>query len=281
MVGMSERLPVRNRALSAELKRLREKAGLTTRKAASLYGMSPAGLNRSETGKRMATPEEVSGLLAIYGVKGEERRRLMDLARPEESSGWWETSRQARHLSALIDFEAAATSIIQYATLLVPGLLQTPAYARDIIGRGGYTPDEVDRLVAVRMKRQRILFRLLPPNYLVLLDEAVLRRPFGGGPTMAAQVRWLIDMAKRQRVSIHVVPFKHGGYDAAGCFSIYDFAKGSRVVYLENRGASAFLDHPEDTAPFPPDVAAMLDVALNSSDSVEFMAWMVADHERS
>ncbi|SDH89465.1 Helix-turn-helix domain-containing protein [Actinokineospora alba] len=276
---MNDRVPARARALAAELKVLRERSGLTTRAAAKRLGTSIASLNRSETGRRMASVADVSALLAIYGVTGPERKRIMAMAEEAATSGWWGQSRAAL-LDAFIHFEAQAESIITFSSTLVPGLVQTSDYARTVMRVGLLDEADAERRVRRRMERQKILFRPVRPTLRVFLDEAVLRRPFGGSQAMAAQIRWLIDLAKEPNCAIRVIPFRHGGYDLSACFTILEFRQLPRLVYLENKGASGFEDQPEDTEDYVEMVDQLRRIALDSPDSVDFMERIAADHDR-
>ncbi|MBC6449718.1 helix-turn-helix domain-containing protein [Actinokineospora sp. HBU206404] len=277
---MNDRVPARARALAAELKVLRERSGLTTRAAAKRLGTSIASLNRSETGRRMASVADVSALLAIYGVTGPERKRIMSLTENDEQSGWWGLGVRAHLLEALIHFESQAESFIHYSSILVPGFLQTADYARAVIGAGPFDAEEVERRVAHRLERQKVLFKPVRPRYRLILDEAVLRRPIGGSAAMATQIRWLIDMANQPNITIHVIPFRHGYYELSSSFSILEFPTLPSLVYVENGNASGFPDAPVDTDRYVETVGRLMRVALDSFDSVEFLARMAADHER-
>lgn len=265
--------------MAAELKVLRERSGLTTRAAAKRLGTSIASLNRSETGRRMASVADVSALLAIYGVTGPDRARIMSLAEKDETSGWWGVQMRANLLNALVHFESQAKSFVEYSSHFVCGLLQTADYARAVISTGPFDADEVERRVAHRIARQQVLFKAVRPSYRLILDEAVLRRPIGGSAVMAAQLRWLIDMAHQPNIAIHVIPFRHGFYELSACFSILEFPTLPRLVYVENGKASGFPE-PYDTDSYVEGVGRLMRVALDSADSVEFLARMAADHER-
>lgn len=279
---MSERLPARLRALASELTRLREQAGLTTRQAAARAGISIATVNRTENAKRIPSVADVATLLAIYGVVGAERKRILAMVEEVNAPGWMETSPRLTHLlKALTDFESEAASIVNFAPSIVPGLLQTPGYARAIMAASWLPESGQPALVAARMDRQKVLTKLSPPTYTAYLDEAVLRRPHGGTPVMAEQIRWLMDRAKLPNLCIRVIPFRHGGYHNPGHFSMLAFARTSSMVYVEHDGASGFLDQPEDIELFHNLAARLTKVALGSADSVNFLARMAADFERS
>src|SRR5689334_16790268 len=172
----------RARALAAELRNLRRAANLTTKQAAERIGISAASLNRTELSTRMPTVEEVALLLGVYGTGAVDRERVLEIARAANPSGWWETGGHAlpKQLPTLINFEAQATRITHFQPLYVPGLLQTHGYMRAVMQTGGIPDDDADARVAARAGRQTVLSRKRAPRYTAIMDEAVLRRPFGG-----------------------------------------------------------------------------------------------------
>ena len=128
----------RARGLAAELKELREKANLTTREAAGKMGVSAATISRIENAGRAVEPSEVFALLVVYGVTGDERVRIMELAKDAEWRGKWFDSGSEylgapKQLTALISFEAEAKAITVMNLLVLPGLLQTLDYARAML----------------------------------------------------------------------------------------------------------------------------------------------------
>jgi transcriptional regulator with XRE-family HTH domain len=279
---MSERLPARMRALASELTRLREQAGLTTRQAAIKLGTSIATLNRTENAKRIPALADVATMLAIYGVTGAERSRILTMVEEMSSSGWMETSPRFTHLlAALIDFESEATSIVNFGPSIVPGLLQTPGYARALTETGRLDKPKRDALISARMDRQKVLVKRVAPQYAAFLDEASLRRPYGGQEVMASQIRWLMDRAKLPNVEIRVIPFRHGGYRNPGYFSMLEFARAPKIVYVEHEGASGFLHQQDDISLFEHTTSGLMKVALGSTDTVNFLTKMLADYERS
>lgn len=107
----------------------------------------------------MASVADVSALLAIYGVTGRERKRIMSLVENDEQSGWWGLGMRAHLLEALIHFESQAESFIHYSSILIPGFLQTADYARAVIGAGLFDAEESERRVAHRLERQKVLVK--------------------------------------------------------------------------------------------------------------------------
>lgn len=272
----------RARALANELRDLRRAAGLTTKEAAEKVDVSPATLNRSELGLRTPPPEEVSSMLTAYGVKGVEKQRVLTLARAANPAGWWETGGNAlpKQLPTLITFEGEATKITNFEPLLVPGLLQTHAYMRAVMESGGIPDADADGRVAARAGRQTVLTRKRPPRYLVIIDEAVLRRPFGGRTVMAEQIRHIIAVAELPNATVQVIPFDRGGYPIYGPFLLLQFSKTGAIVHLEHKQASGFLDEPDDTAPFQALTDTLKAVALDPAATSEFLAAVAADYDK-
>lgn len=267
------------RALGTELAALRLRANLTTRQAATRIGISSATLNRIENAKRSASVADVSAMLAIYGVVGKERKRLLALVEKVTAPGWLEIDHRLTELvTALTTFEQQAASICHFAPANIPGLLQTRAYAEAIIGDA--RPDDMRKLLADRLERQKVLTKPGAPSYLAILDEAALRRPMGGSFVMAEQIHWLIDRAKLPNVEIRVIPFKYGGYSSPGDFLTLSFSEAPTLVYVEHSGASGFLDSPDGTHRLQGTAAKLARIALDSTDSVNFLTRMAADHER-
>lgn len=266
------------RALGSTLATLRGQAELTTRQAAARIGTSIATLNRIERAKRSATVAEVSAMLAIYGVVGPERKRIM--ANIEKlTAPWFEDDHQLRELlRPLADFESQASSIVNFSPANVPGLIQTPAYARAIIS--DVLTEHVEERVADRLARQQVLSKRAAPRYLAILDEAVLRRPVGGSHVIAQQIRSMIERAKQPHVDIRVIPFKYSQYASPGYFSVLGFTDAPTLVYVEHRGSSGFVDSPMGKRKLQDQAARLAKIALDSADSVKFLAMVAADHER-
>jgi transcriptional regulator with XRE-family HTH domain len=260
-------------ALATELRTLRRAANLTTREAAEKLHVSSATINRTELGLRMPTREEVGALMVAYDAPALARERVFDLARAANPNGWWEFGDHAipKQLPTLINFETQATQITEFQPLIVPGLLQTQAYMRAVMERGG-TPDAVaEPRVAARVGRQTVLTRKKPPHYLAIIDEAVFRRPFATPTMMRLQVEYIKAMTERPNVTVQVIPFNRGGYPIYGPFVLLQFAKARDIVHLEHKQASGFLDEPEDTAPYQRLTDTLKAVALSPAETSEFL----------
>jgi hypothetical protein len=255
---------------------------MNTREAAERIGISSATLNRAELGTRMPSPEEVSGLMVAYGVTGVAKERVLTLVRAANPAGWWETGGNAlpKQLPTLITFESQATSITHFQPLYVPGLLQTHAYMRAVMEMFGIPAVDAEARVAARAGRQTVLTRKNPPRYLAIMDEAALRRAFGGRAVMAEQIRRIIEVAEFPNVTVQVIPLERSGYPLFGPYVLLQLTKTLKVVHLEHKQASGFLDDPDDTAPYQPLTDTLKAVALGPADTSEFLATLAADYDK-
>jgi hypothetical protein len=150
-----------------------------------------------------------------------------------------------------VDLESAAAVIRIYEGQLVPGLLQTEEYTRAVIHGAQLdgSAEEVERRVALRMARQRLLEPAHAPRLWAVVDEAALRRPVGGPKVMQAQIEWLIEASRLPSVTVQILPFNAGAHPAmVGGFSILRFAGRELpdVVYLEHLSNAVYLDKRDD-----------------------------------
>jgi transcriptional regulator with XRE-family HTH domain len=170
----------------------RERAGLSRPELARQVNKSVSLIQAIELGQRVATPDVTTDLeqaLATEGALSRLRDEIGDGLGYQPYPAWFQ--------DWLIS-EREAKKLRWFEPMLVPGLLQTEAYARAIfLARFGMTADEVDENVAARLKRHEILARDQPTTLWVIVDEAVLRRPVGGPKVMREQVNHLIDVAQR------------------------------------------------------------------------------------
>jgi transcriptional regulator with XRE-family HTH domain len=269
------------RGLGAELADLRAQAGMTLREVADRLGWSAPTLCRIENGTRDTTTEEVAALLVIYKITGARNDRLVELARTIDQPGWWETSASGLpgQLTALCAFEAEATKITDVSMILVPGLLQTADYARAVMEATGVPDGSTESMVAVRLGRQAILSRRLPPALHVILDEAVLRRPMGGPAVMAAQIRYLIGQAARPNITVQVLrQAEHQGLD--GSYFLLEFSPPAKpFVHLEHLRSSLFLDEPDDVSAFQAVTATLAHTALDPASTRDVLARFARRYE--
>ena len=271
---MTTRTPTgRRRRLGAELRRLREAAGLTIDRVAEELECSPSKVSRIETGQVSATPRDVRDMLGLYRVDDARIEAMVQVAREARQRGWWQKFVDVPDgVPAYVGLETAATSIDVYMALLVPALLQTPDYARAVIAavRPDLPRSEIDRRVELRLRRQDLLGQERPPRMRVLLDDTVLRRPVGGPAVMAAQRRRLLADAGRPAVTIQVLEAgagAHAGMD--GPFTIFGFpAPAERdVVALDSAADALYLEDAEDVARYRRVFELLLPAARSPEDS--------------
>jgi hypothetical protein len=267
---------VRQRRLARELRRLREGAHLTIEQVANKLELSPSTVSRIETAQVGIRPRDVRELLDIYGVAGVQRDELLQIARERRQQPWWQEYRDLPNM-ALAGFEADATSISQFSALLVPGLLQTEAYAREVLTaiRLDARPGDIQRRMDLRLNRQALLTGETAPQYWVVLDEAVVRRPVGGPAVMGAQLEYLAQMAALPSVTLQVLPFSagaHAGMD--GEFTIFGYRapEDPDVVYIENTGGDAYIEDADVTRRYNRIFDHLRAAALDPAESVRTLA---------
>ncbi|MEU4829070.1 helix-turn-helix transcriptional regulator [Streptosporangium sp. NPDC023615] len=269
---------LRGRQLAARLRALREKAGLTVKEAAEGIECSPAKIQRIENAQRGAIPREVRDLCLLYGVREQDEiDTLMEMAREAKQAGIHLDIGSAsveKILRTYVGLEAAASSIWEFQTALVPGLLQTEEYARTLTGGmlPQITPDVLDTRVAIRVKRQEILTRPDPPKYWAVMDEAVLRKRIGGDGVMHEQLLHVTEIARLPNVTIQVVPFEAGAHMGINnpfvLFEIPD-SKIPDIVYLESMTTERYLEKAVDTAPYKEAKEHIIAAALSPRNSME------------
>ena len=240
--------------LGSQLRRLREAHGITCEAAGAVIRASASKISRLEHGRVSMKQRDLADLLTLYGVTGEaERADVLRLAREAARPGWWHQYGEVLPgwFEFYVGLEAAASRIRIYEVQFVPGLLQTPEYARAVIRRGHLAApeDEIARRVSLRMKRQQILSRPDGPKLWAVVDETALRRRLGGPGVMEAQLERLIELAGQPNIALYVVPLGSGYHGAAaGSFSILRFAPPDLpdVVYLEQLTGALYLDKRRD-----------------------------------
>ena len=274
---------VRRRKLGAELRTLRTGAGLTSGEAARLVGWHQSKVSRIETGASGVKPADVRLLLDAYAVDDFQLRELlMALAGSDDGAGqhrWWHAYRGVLPPTYrdFISLESQASRMRTLETSVVPGLLQTPEYARAVTRAAveGLSEDRLDALVEVRLARQVVLRSRPPLELSAVLDEAVLRREVGGPEVMARQLARLVEAARLPQVRLQVLPFAAGAHiGITGPFVIFSFSNTSDldVVVLDHLTSSLYLERKEDLRAYTEAFNALQIHALSPEDSLDFIA---------
>lgn len=249
---------------------------------------SAAKISRLETGQRSISLRDVRDLCDLYRVDDPARREhLMTLARESRQRAWWQDF-DLGNLSTYIGLEAAATSISDYDTSAVPGLLQTPEYARALIAahRPLFTPAEVDARVEARLTRQQLLTRAepTPPRFWAVCDESALRRVVGSPAVMGAQLQVVVERAALSNVTVQVIPFSagaHPGMDST--FTILDFKEPavSNVIYVEGLVGDIYLERQADLDRYAHVFDHLRATALGPKDSLEYIDTIGEEYRRA
>jgi hypothetical protein len=240
--------------LGSHLRRLREARGISREDASYVIRGSESKISRMELGRVGFKERDVTDLLRLYGVDDlQEHQRLLALTREANAPGWWNPYSDLLPVwyQSYLDLEDAATLIRTYEVQFVPGLLQTDGYARAVImlEHGQADVGELDRRVALRMARKRLLERPDGPRLWAVLDEAVLLRPIGGTRVHRAQLAALLEQCDHPNIRLQVIPFARGGHAASGgAFTILRFPLEGLpdTVYLEHLTGAIYLDRHED-----------------------------------
>jgi transcriptional regulator with XRE-family HTH domain len=232
--------------LGTLLRRLREEAGISREDAAASIRSSASKISRLELGRTTIKLRDLTDLLKLCGADEAERESMLALSAYGNVSGWWQDYGDSvpAWLKPYLGLEQAATLIRSYDPQLVPGLLQTPEYARAVFTLPGSSPAKrAERQLAVRMRRQEILHRADPPRLWAMIDEAALRRPVGNTAVMRAQIEHLLEISQLRHVNIQVLPFRAGGHAAGGGpVTLLRFAGDQLpdVVYLEQLASAVY-----------------------------------------
>ncbi|MFI6335240.1 helix-turn-helix domain-containing protein [Streptomyces sp. NPDC050535] len=273
---------VRRRKLGAELRALRVGAGLTSGESARILGWHQSKVSRIETGISGVKPADVERLLDAYAVEEPELRDLLVVLAGSEGHGrhhWWHAYRGVLPPTYrdFISLESQASEMRTLETSVVPGLLQTPEYARAVTRAavGGLEDSKLDTLVEVRLARQDVLRSNPPLELCAVLDEAVLRRDVGGPDVMASQLHRLREAATLPQVRLQVLPFGAGAHiGVTGPFVIFSFPNTSDldVVVLDHLTSSLYLERKEDLQAYTEAFNALRIQALSPEDSLDYIA---------
>ncbi|MEU3166056.1 helix-turn-helix transcriptional regulator [Streptosporangium sp. NPDC006930] len=274
---------VKRRRLSQAFRQLRQEAGLSVTEAARRLEWEPSKISRMERNEwKLPSVHDIRLMLDFYGVTDEDQREAMiTLARESRQRGWWEKYQDVFRTS-LPDFEAGASVIRTWEVILVPGLLQTEAYAK-AVWRAGRVLDEalIERHVQARLARQEILTNENPPTLLTLIDEAALRKLIGGAEVMCEQINHLITMAARPNVTIQVVPDSAGAHPALdGAFVILDFPNDPSLIYTVTVTENLWLEQQADYQRYSLIYNHVMTLALSPEESVRYLTKLTEQLKR-
>lgn len=272
---------VQRRRLRGELRRMRQETGETQEQVATAMQWSLSKLIRIENGSVSISRSDLKVLLEHYGIVDDARiDELLALGKAARERSWWSVYSDVapQRLLQFVEYEAAAMITRSFEPLLIPGLLQTEEYTREVIGKfdAHDLKDHTDSLVALRLKRKEVLEQDGPPPwFFFILDESVVRRLVGGPDVLRGQIRHLIELASRGNVTIEIVPFSAGiNRGMQGPFVVFEFpeAEDDDVLYLEStRGDLINRDNPEEIVDYREIFEELRGMSLGEEGSIEFL----------
>ncbi|GLU47363.1 helix-turn-helix domain-containing protein [Nocardiopsis ansamitocini] len=261
---------IRRRRLSAELRRVRQAVRLTGDEVAAAAELSRSTYSNIESGvKQRPQVAEIRAILdACHLKEGQEREEILDLCRQSRERGWW--SRYKDVLSArYVGFETEASSISTWEPLVIPGLLQIPAYMEVTAQAALAQPADVRRVVDARMTRQRILDEE-PPELWAIFDEGALVRLASYPDVRRQQIEHLLDIAERPNVTLQMTKADQLNPGSGGAFVILEFPEpvDPTVVYLETDTDNLYLEEPEEIARYRTLLNHLRLVALRPGETI-------------
>ena len=261
---------------------MRKATGLTADQAAEQLGFSRSKISRLENGRRGASKADILRLCELYQVDEEQCLRLTELAAEGKQRVWWQTL--SLQYSDYVGLEAAAASISDYGLAIVPGLLQTPGYARSILSAAvpALEPRIVEQRVRARLARQQLLFSSEGPRFDAVLDESVLHRVVGGPVIMLDQLKRLLQMSDLPAVTIRVVPYDAGSVPAGvNKFIILQFAEPdtATVVLIEELTSHRCLEQPDQVLTYSATFRALARLSADPDASREMILTKITSYE--
>jgi transcriptional regulator with XRE-family HTH domain len=279
---------VRRRRLAAELRRLRERTGLTGDQVAERLGWSGSKISRIELNRIGVKFADLRKLLDLYGVSPAYREDLQALAQESSQAGRLDFAAAGlpANLTQYLAAENEAQSIWNWNPFVIPGLLQTEAYAR-VVHMAFQTmfrlpPGDAERRIELRRVRQRLLRRDPPPELSVVIDESVLYRKFGDEVVMREQLLRLIELSRMPNVKIRVFPLGGEHTVTAGPFSYMQFMQVHAVplhdtVTVEHLTDTYYLEDEERTFQYRVTFEWLADNSLTHDETRTLIADTVRD----
>jgi transcriptional regulator with XRE-family HTH domain len=274
---------MRRRRLAAELHRLRAASHLTLEEVAGHLECSPAKVSRIENGQVAVRRQDARELLDLYDVDGERSSALLQMVRLARGKGWWAAYADLLDESAQtrLSLEDEASAILVYETNLVTALLQTRRYAWAVLSsRTDAKLDIVQRRVDLQMARQQILDRPSAPRLNVVLDEASLRRAVNDPDIMREQYERLATAAGHADISLRVLPFDAGAYQAMGFpFQIFEFIDDDpHLVYVELLNRGEIFESAEEVGRYRSAFSQVRECSLSEEESQDLLTKLAKEY---
>ncbi|MFG3099057.1 helix-turn-helix domain-containing protein [Streptomyces sp. NPDC048182] len=243
-----------------ELRRYREAAGLTQRQLGEIVNYTGSLIGQIETARKLPTLEFSERVDAALGTGGL-LSRLVTLVLRSQLPAWFQQ---------VAELQARATEIYSFDTHMVHGLLQTPAYARAVLG--AMDQSNLDDRTAVRIARQGILEKEESPVFWAVISEAALAQEIGNPEIMRDQLGRLLSFEADPRINVQVLPFSVGVHAGLqGSFDLYRFPSDPAIVYTEGYGTGHSTANPDSVADGSLRYDHLQAAALSLKDSAELI----------
>jgi transcriptional regulator with XRE-family HTH domain len=282
---------VRRKLLGRHLRQIRERAGISQETAAKYAGLKGASISRIENGKQAILARSVRLLCQCYGIGAPEVDMFIRQADESNDRAWYAmySDTVPSWVESFLGLEAEASEVWTFESELVPGLLQTPAYVRDVAeaARLGSDPAadlNLERYIELRLTRQRRLDAHHPPRLHAVINEAVLRRTVGGYGSMSEQLRHILTMTERNHIVLQVLPFSSGAHVAmTGAFTMLRFPEelAMNAVFLEHDHGATSAERPVDLDRYGRMFERLADQALSADQTRDLIANLVGEYDRA
>ncbi|GHG29030.1 transcriptional regulator [Amycolatopsis bullii] len=244
------------------------------RELARALEVDPRLLSQWELGIRVPPIEEVARILGYLRVDRVVTSRILDLVRHARELNWLDSnpSDLPAALTAVMQCERTASLITNWSPLIIPGLLQTPDYARVLLSASDIKAEDVDARLVARLKRQRILSGYEPVRLNAIISEMAIREVVGDADIMSDQIDHLLRLAVTSNISVRIVPADveyHPGKN--GMFALFDFPSEPSIVFIEHHHACAFVNELEATVRYQKLVKLLQDKALTEDASRDLL----------
>ncbi|MFD8386453.1 helix-turn-helix transcriptional regulator [Streptomyces sp. NPDC059679] len=262
--------------LAAELRKLRERAGMTVREAGELLGTGPIQISHIEAGRIGVSEERLRRLADNYHCTDAELIDALAAMATERVRGWWESHRGVLG-SALLDIAALEWHAYAMRTLEVvhiPGLLQVESHMRALFTYARSAVSEhIEELIGFRLRRREVLDRDDPPEYTATIHEAALRMKVGDRRVAWEQLEYILERSELPGVTVRVIPFAAEGFAGMGDSVIYATGPLPRLdtVQIDQVHGSAFLDGEAQLDHYRHRLSAAERLALSSEESRDFI----------
>lgn len=272
----------RAKALAGALRAALATAGIGVREVARRMGMSHSVVSNWINGKTVPSLGSVSRFLAELNVSTEQHDAVLRLVQGAGEPNWLTVGIPgvSQQLAGAMECEQTAVSITEWASGVIPGLLQTSGYARAIIGAETLPKAEIESRILVRMGRRDIVLRSNPVTLDALISEAVLRNPIGGNDVMATQLRSLAEVSARPSITLRVVPLDAGWQPGLpGPFVLYHYADAPAILMREMYRGGTFVTELDEVAAYETAAEQIRRVAMSPDATSRLIADIAEEME--